>query len=186
MAAPDRDLCCCCIHLRLAVAVISLIYLAIIAATTYQKYVANDIGDHTAKIVIFVSAGLQVLIALLGLLSAITKSVSITKIFSILWWCLTAVVLALSIGNVVLVAKDDRTAIEDACRQDLKPSNGNNVTDSEAYNCYRTVVVISAVVLGIQFVLMCLFGWVIQRFLREVKQDAAIASALKAVDNGDA
>lgn len=43
-------------------------------------------------------------------------------------------------------------------------------------------MVISAVVLGVQFIVMCLIGWVNQRFLREVQQDAAIKAALKSVD----
>ncbi|KAF9435808.1 hypothetical protein BGZ76_005492 [Entomortierella beljakovae] len=182
----DRDLCCCCIKLRPAIAVISLIYLAIIGATSYQKYSANDVGDNVAKTVIYVSCGLQVIIALLGLLSAATKSVKITTGFSYSWWILTLIVLGLSIVNIVYVAKNDRTAIEDECRRVIKPSNGIEVTDSEVYNCYRTTVVVSAVVLGIQFLIMCVIGWIINRFLREVKQDAAIAAALKGVDNGEA
>jgi hypothetical protein len=44
MTIKDRDRCCYCIPLRVTVAVISLLYLAIAAATTYQKYVANDTG----------------------------------------------------------------------------------------------------------------------------------------------
>ncbi|KAF9113225.1 hypothetical protein BGX27_001972 [Mortierella sp. AM989] len=185
MAKGDRELCCCCISLRPAVAMVSLIYLLIIAATTYQKYAANNIGDSTAKAIIYVSCGLQVLIALLGLLSAITKSVKITKAFSVSWWSLTLIVLGLSIVSVVFVARDDRTAIEDECEKNIKPSNGIKVSDSEVYNCYRTTVVVSAVVLGLQFLIMCLIGWLIQRFLREVKQDAAVAAALKAVDDGE-
>ncbi|KAF9195018.1 hypothetical protein BGZ51_005982 [Haplosporangium sp. Z 767] len=214
MATKDRDLCCCCIRLRLAVGVISLVYLAIVAATTYQKYVANDTGkyhssqfcsfqrakhhltwtaylystfsdDSTAKAIIYTSAGLQAIIALMGLLSAATKSVKITKVFSYLWWSLTLVVLAMSIGSVYLVAKKNRDAVEDKCRTSLKPSNGVSVTDDEVYDCYRTAVVISAVVLGVQFIVMCLIGWIIQRFLREVKQDAAIDAAVKAVDDGE-
>ncbi|KAF9933217.1 hypothetical protein FBU30_006158 [Linnemannia zychae] len=183
MAPTDRDLCCCCIRLRPAVAVISIIYLCITAATSYQKYRANNTGDDTAKYVIFVSAGLQVLIALLGLLSSATKAVFITKTYTYLWWILTLVVLALSIGNIYLVARNDRMQIEYECLKSLVPSDGNQVTDSEIYSCYRMVVVISAVVLTIQFIIMCLIGWVNQRFLREVQQDAAIKAALKSVDD---
>ncbi|KAF9133553.1 hypothetical protein BGW39_009524 [Mortierella sp. 14UC] len=183
MAPTDRDLCCCCIRLRPAVAIISAIYLCIIAATTYQKYSANKAGDDTAKYVIYISAGLQVLIAFLGLLSAATKAVIITKTYTYLWWLLTLVVLALSIGNVYIVARNDRMQIEYECLKSLTHTdNGSDVTASQIYNCYRTVVVISAVVLGVQFVVMCLIGWVNQRFLREVQQDAAIKAALKAVD----
>ncbi|KAG0077130.1 hypothetical protein BGZ90_007677 [Linnemannia elongata] len=180
MAPTDRDLCCCCIRLRPAVAAISIVYLCITAATTYQKYSANKTGDDTAKYVI--SAGLQVLIAFLGLASAATKVVFITKTYTYLWWLLTLVVLALSIGNVYLVARNDRMQIEYECLKGLTSSDGTAVTDSQIYNCYRTVVVISAVVLGVQFIIMCLIGWVNQRFLREVQQDAAIKAALKSVD----
>lgn len=42
--ANDRDLCCYCVPLRFTVGLLSLIYLAITAATTYQKYSANDSG----------------------------------------------------------------------------------------------------------------------------------------------
>ncbi|KAG0267069.1 hypothetical protein BG011_009141 [Mortierella polycephala] len=142
-------------------------------------------SNATAKAIIYTSAGLQAIIALIGLLSAATKSVKITKAFSYLWWGITLVVLAMSIGSVYLVAKKNRDAVEDECRTSLKPSNGIMVTDDEVYNCYRTAVVISAVVLGVQFILMCLVGWIIQRFLREVKQDAAIDAAVKAVDDGE-
>ncbi|KAF9912444.1 hypothetical protein EC991_010531 [Linnemannia zychae] len=182
MAPTDRDLCCCCIRLRPAVATISVVYLCIIAATTYQKYSANKAGEDAAKYVIYISAGLQVLIALLGLLSAATKSVIVTKTYTYLWWLLTLVVLALSIGNVYLVARNDRMQIEYECLKSLATDDGKEVTTSQIYNCYRTVVVISAVVLAVQFIVMCLIGWVNQRFLREVQQDAAIKAALKAVD----
>ncbi|KAK3811452.1 MAG: hypothetical protein J3R72DRAFT_463399 [Linnemannia gamsii] len=185
MAPTDRDLCCCCIRLRPAVAVISVIYLCITAATTYQKYSANKTGEDAAKYVIFISVGLQVFIAVLGLLSAATKAVIITKTYTYLWWLLTLVVFALSVGNVYLVARNDRMQIEYQCLKSLVPSNGkeDQVTASQIYNCYRTVVVISAVVLGVQFIVMCLIGWVNQRFLREVQQDAAVKAALKAVDD---
>ncbi|KAF9938688.1 hypothetical protein BGZ65_012394 [Modicella reniformis] len=181
--AKDRDLCCCCIKLRLAVAVISLLYLGIAAATTYQKYVANDTGNQTAKIIIFVSGGLQGLIALLGLLTAITKSVFITRTYAFLWWCLTLAVLGFSIASLYFVIKNDRSAIEDECRKGLKPVDGTEVGDDDVIGCYRLVIIISGVVLAVQFVIMCLFGWINQRFLREVKEDAAIASAVKAFDN---
>lgn len=93
-------------------------------------------------------------------------------------------VLALSLGNIALVAKNDKDSILDECRKDLKPSNGVSVTDEEANSCYKTVLIVSGVVLGLQFLIMCLIGWVIQRFLREVRQDAEIKAALKAVDEG--
>ncbi|KAG0093890.1 hypothetical protein BGZ93_010732 [Podila epicladia] len=180
--ANDRDLCCYCVPLRFTVGLLSLIYLGITAATTYQKYSANDSDDTNARIVIYVSCGFQVLIAFLGLLAALTKSVKITKIFSVLWWMLTALVLALSIGSVVIIARHDRSAIEAQCRTSIKPENKLSPSDQEVYNCYRTVIIVSAVVLGIQFLVMVLIGWVIQRYLREVTQDAAIKDAIKAVD----
>ncbi|KAF9897065.1 hypothetical protein BX616_006243, partial [Lobosporangium transversale] len=144
--------------------------------------------DKIARIIIFASAGIQLLIALLGLLSAATKSVIITRVFSILWWCLTLVVLGLSIGNLILVTRNDRESIENACRDNLRSSDNGlgKVTDPDdelVNKCYRMVVIISAVVLAIQFVLMCLIGWIFQRYLREVKQDAAVAAALKSVDD---
>jgi len=151
----------------------------------FSNIPTTSIGDDAAKYVIYVSAGLQVLIALLGLLSAATKAVSITKIYTYLWWILTLVVLALSIGSVYLVAKNDRMQIEYECLKDLTPTDGVAVTPSQINNCYRTVVVVSAVVLAIQFIIMCLIGWVNQRFLREVQEDAAVKDALKSVDNGD-
>ncbi|KAF9364556.1 hypothetical protein BGX34_001167 [Mortierella sp. NVP85] len=182
----DRDVCCCCIRLRLAVAIISLLYLAIAAATTYQKYVANDTGNQTAKIIIFVSGGVQVFIGFLGLLSAITKSVFITRTYTFLWWLLTLVVLGFSVANLYFIVKNDRSEIEKSCRDGAKPTDGGVVSEDDVNNCYRVVVIISAVVLAVQFIIMCLFGWVNQRFLREVKQDAAVADALKAVDEVEA
>ncbi|KAF8937870.1 hypothetical protein BGZ58_002019 [Dissophora ornata] len=168
----------------MAVGVISLIYLAVAAATTYQKYVANNTDDQTAKVVIFVSGGLQILIALFGLFSAITKSVLITRVFASLWWSLTLAVLGLSIASLYFVTKDDKVAIENECQKDMTPVNGTAViTDTDVNSCYRTAVIVSAVVLAVQFLIMCLIGWVIQRFLREVKQDAAVAAALKSVDD---
>lgn len=131
---------------------------------------------------IYVSCGFQVLVAFMGVLAALTKSVKITKVFSVLWWLMTAVVLALSIGSVVIIARNDRPAIEDQCRTSIKPDNGLSPTDQEVNNCYRTAVIVSAVVLGVQFLIMVLIGWVIQRYLREVTQDAAVTAAIKAVD----
>jgi len=134
--------------------------------------------------VIFVSCALQVLIAILGLFSALTKSVAITRVYATLWWALTFAVLALSIGSLYLIVKN-KAAIEQECYTDLGPLNGNQVTDSMVDNCYKTSVIVSAVVLAIQFVIMVLIGWVNQRFLTEVRQDAAIADALKAVDEDE-
>ncbi|KAF9359698.1 hypothetical protein BGX26_011646 [Mortierella sp. AD094] len=151
-----------------------------------QLLSSRNVGDGAAKTIIYISCGLQVLIAFLGLLSSITKSAKITKVFSLSWWGLTIIVLGLSIVNIVFVARNDKTGIEDECRNDIVPSNGIGVTDTEVNNCYRTTVIISAVVLGLQFLIMCLIGWVIQRFLREVEQDAAVAAALKSVDDGEA
>ncbi|KAG0005768.1 hypothetical protein BGZ80_005397, partial [Entomortierella chlamydospora] len=142
--------------------------------------------DGAAKAIIYISCGLQVLIAFLGLLSSITKSVRITKVFSFSWWSLTLIVLGLSIVNIIFVAGSDKTAIENECRDTIVPSEGEAVTDSEVTSCYRTTVIVSAVVLGVQFIVMCLIGWVIKRFLREVEQDAAVAAALKSVDDGEA
>ncbi|GJJ76662.1 hypothetical protein EMPS_09021 [Entomortierella parvispora] len=181
----DRDLCCCCIRLRSAVTAICFIYLILTGASTYQKYSANNTDDSTATTVIFVSCALQILIAVLGLFAALTKSVTITRVYATLWWALTFAVLALSIGSLYLIIKNDKEAIEQECIKDLAPLNGNVVTDDMVNNCYRTSVIVSAVVLGLQFVIMVLIGWVNQRFLTEVEQDAAIDAALKAVDDGE-
>jgi len=113
---------------------------------------------------------------LFGLFSAITRSVLITRIFTILWWSLTLAVLGLSIVSLYLVAEDDKVAIENECQTDITPNNNGTVliTNTDIVSCYRTTVIVSAVVLVVQFVIMCLIGWVIQ--------DAAVAAALKSVD----
>lgn len=134
---------------------------------------------------IFVSCALQILIAVLGLFSAMTKSVAITRVYATLWWALTFAVLALSIGSVFLIVKN-KEEIEAECYKDLGPLNGNVVTTDMVDKCYKTSVIVSAVVMGIQFLIMVLIGWVNQRFLTEVRQDAAITAALKAVDEGEA
>lgn len=144
------------------------------------------VGNQTAKIILFTSGGLQVFIALLGLLAAITKSVFITRTYTFLWWCLTLAVLGFSVANLYFVIKNDKSAIEQGCRDGLKSPDREVIEEDDVNNCYRLVVIISAVVLAIQFVIMCLFGWVNQRFLREVKQDAAIAATLAAVDEVEA
>lgn len=126
------------------------------------------------------------LVGILGLLSAITKSVFITKTYTFLWWCLTLAVLGFSVASLYFVVKNDRPEIEKSCRDGFTPKDGGVVTDEDVNNCYRAVVIISAVVLAVQFVVMCLFGWINQRFLREVKQDAAIAAAVEAAQEVEA
>lgn len=178
MTIKDRDRCCYCIPLRVTVAVISLLYLAIAAATTYQKYVANDTGNQTAKIIIFASGGLQAFIALLGLLAALTENVFITKTYTILWWCLTLAVLGFSVASLYFVVKDDKSAIENSCRNGFK--DRTDFTEDDVNNCYRLAVIVSAVVLVLQFLIMCLFGWVNHRYLNEVKEEAAVAAVVEA------
>lgn len=144
------------------------------------------IGNQTAKIIVFASGGLQLFIALLGLIAAITKSVFITRTYAFLWWCLTLAVLGFSVASLYFVVKNDRSAIEQGCRDGLKSPDRTVIEEDDVNNCYRWVVIISAVVLAVQFVVMCLFGWVNQRFLREVKQDAAVAATLEAVHEVEA
>lgn len=123
-------------------------------------------------------------IALLGLLAAITKSVFITRTYTFLWWCLTLAVLGFSAASLYFVIKNDRSAIEQGCRDGFK--DREVVEDEDVNNCYRLVVIISAVVLAVQFLIMCLFGWVNQRYLREVKLDAAVNATVAAVHEVEA
>ncbi|KAF9160152.1 hypothetical protein DFQ27_005975 [Actinomortierella ambigua] len=167
MGHEHRRYCCFCVPLRFAVFIISIALLGIAAATSYQKYKANEASDDTVKIVIYVTAGVQAFVALVGLLAVITKSKPVTTFFSVLWWILTLAVAGLSIVNIVLLTTRDRGLGHDICRTALS-ENTPVPSEDDVETCYKWSVIISAIVIVVQFIVNAVCGWIILNYRREV------------------
>ncbi|KAG0222376.1 hypothetical protein BGW42_006668 [Actinomortierella wolfii] len=168
MGHENRRYCCFCIPLRFAVFVISIGLLAVAAATAYQKYKANETGDNFAKIFVWVCAGVQGFVALIGLLAVLTKSKPVTTFFSVLWWLMTLAVTGLSVASLVFIATRNKDAVHEHCRDSLTTQFMPVPSDEDVATCYKWAVIVSGVIIGVQFLLMAICGWIIQNYRREV------------------
>jgi hypothetical protein len=73
--------------------------------------------------------------------------------------------------------RHNELAIENSCRNGFK--DRTDFSEDDVNNCYRLAVIISAVVLVLQFLSMCLFGWVNHQYLDEMKEEAAVAAVVE-------
>ncbi|KAF9971696.1 hypothetical protein BGZ73_005269 [Actinomortierella ambigua] len=168
MGHEHRRYCCFCIPLRVAVFIISIGLLGIAAATTYQKYKANETSDNAAKIIIYASAGVQGFVALIGLLAVVTKSKPVTTFFSAIWWLLTVAVTGLSVVSIVFLTNRDRELVHDRCREALADQFLPVPSEEDVEKCYKWAVIVSAVIIAVQFIVMTVCGWIIHNYRREV------------------
>ncbi|KAF9435809.1 hypothetical protein BGZ76_005493 [Entomortierella beljakovae] len=175
MARPNRDYCCCCIPLRGAVVIISLIVLAI-GGLNLWSILRVDSTDTTSKIAGYISAGVYGLLGICGILCALIKTYALAKNFSVLWWTVTIITTILAVINVILTATRDKETLQGVCRYTLINDPGLNhnyddidVLEKDVQTCYNLYIVIAGISLGIQVLLMSLFGWVASRYTGEVK-----------------
>ncbi|KAF9427410.1 hypothetical protein BGZ94_004952 [Podila epigama] len=175
-ATSARDYCCCCIPLRFAVLIISFIALALGGASLWSVLYAGY-SDYIPKIAAYVATGVYGILGLSGLFAVLFKRYGLAKNFSVLWWTVTVVVTALSILSVVLLATRERDEVEILCRVELLNDSekypggayqGDVLADDIRY-CYRTVLLIAGVSLGVQVFVMAICGWVASRYTSEVK-----------------
>ncbi|KAI1316874.1 hypothetical protein EDD11_009364 [Mortierella claussenii] len=180
MARQNKDYCCCCIPLRFAVAIISLVALVLGAGNLWSVLKAGQ-NDSTSRVSAYISAGVYALIGISGLLSAVFKTYSLAKNFSVMWWTVTIVVSILSVINIILVSTREKDDLRAICQQELlKDDNnkygplGGNVSTNTALSddvdsCYKVVVLVAGVSLALQVIIMSLCGWVASRYTGEVK-----------------
>ncbi|KAF8980979.1 hypothetical protein BGZ46_003399 [Entomortierella lignicola] len=174
MARQGKDYCCCCIPLRFAVGIIAIVALILGAANLWV--VLKGTNESTSKTSAYISAGVYAVLGLSGLLSALIKTYSLAKNFSVLWWTITIIVTILSVINLVLIATRDKGDLQTICRANLlnddKYSSGNYNPDdlnNDVTSCYNAVLIFAGASLAVQVLIMSLCGWVASRYTGEVK-----------------
>ncbi|KAF9302236.1 hypothetical protein BGZ74_005613 [Mortierella antarctica] len=175
-ASSHRDYCCCCIPLRFAVLIISIIALGLGGLSLWSVLHAG-MTDQIPKIAAYIAAGVYFLLGLAGLFAVLFKRYGLAKNFSVLWWTVTIVVTCLSIASVVLLATRERDEVEFLCRTELLTDNAKYpggkydpaTLAEDVSHCYRSVMIIAGASLGAQVLIMAICGWVASRYTSEVK-----------------
>ncbi|KAG0333850.1 hypothetical protein BG004_000674, partial [Podila humilis] len=101
----------------------------------------------------------------------------LAKNLSVLWWTVTILTTLLSIASVILLATRERDEVQELCRVELledhekfPPGRYNFISlEDDVKYCYRGVLIIAGVSLGIQVLVMSICGWVASRYTSEVK-----------------
>ncbi|KAF9586502.1 hypothetical protein BGW38_003627 [Lunasporangiospora selenospora] len=179
MASKNRDYCCCCIPLRFAVTIISLIALGL-GAVSVWSVIRYNITDAIPKIASYVIAGVYGLLGVSGLVSVVFKHYALAKNFSVLWWTVTIIVTILSIVNLVLIATREKEEVRGRCQTELIASFNDKYTlGSTTYDaatladdvdtCYRWVLIVLGIATGVEVLVMSFCGWVASRYTAEVK-----------------
>ncbi|KAF9980324.1 hypothetical protein BGZ75_008568 [Mortierella antarctica] len=158
MSPTHRNYCCGCIPLRFAVAIFSILALALGAASLWNVL---RVGVLT------------------GLFSVFFKKYALAKNFSVLWWTVTILVILLSGTNMVLLATREKDEIKGICQTDLLSENDKYLGGVGLYdpatlavdveNCYRFVLVMAGVAMAVQVLVMMVGGWVASRYTSEIK-----------------
>ncbi|KAF8925872.1 hypothetical protein EDD21DRAFT_401715 [Dissophora ornata] len=174
MAPSNRDYCCCCIPLRLAVAIVSILALALGGASLWNIHRTGVTGS---KIPAYVATGIYCLLGVSGLFSVIFKRYALAKNFSVLWWTVTICVTILAVADLVLLGTSEKDDAKTVCQNNLLTENDKytGVTyDPQALaddvdNCYKYVMIITGIALAVQVLIMSIGGCVASRYTSEVK-----------------
>ncbi|KAF9946581.1 hypothetical protein BGZ72_000202 [Mortierella alpina] len=152
MSPSHRNYCCGCIPLRFAVAIFSILALALGAASLWNVL---RVGVLT------------------GLFSVFFKKYALAKNFSVLWWTVTVLVILLSGTNMVLLATREKDEVKGICQRNLLSENVGlydpTTLAGDVENCYRFVLVIAGAAMAVQVLVMMVGGWVASRYTSEIK-----------------
>ncbi|CAO3574944.1 unnamed protein product [Mortierella alpina] len=179
MSPTHRNHCCGCIPLRFAVAIFSVLALALGAASLWNVLRVGVLTDSTARITAYVATAIYGILGVSGLFSVFFKKYALAKNFSVLWWTTTVLVILLSGTNMVLLATREKDEVKGICQTNLLSENnkylgGVGVYDpatlvDDVENCYRFVLVFAGAAMAVQVLVMMVGGWVASRYTSEIK-----------------
>ncbi|KAI1313926.1 hypothetical protein EDD11_002390 [Mortierella claussenii] len=175
MSPAHRSYCCYCIPFRFAVAIFSILALAL-GGTSIWTVLRSGITDSTTRIAAYVATGVYGLLGVSGLVSVVFKRYALAKNFSVFWWTVTCLVIILSVINLIFVATSEKDAIKGVCQTNL-------LRDSDKYQgrydpvaladdvdlCYKWVLIVSGIGVALQVLIMMVGGYVASHYTSEVK-----------------
>ncbi|KAF9112309.1 hypothetical protein BGX27_003628 [Mortierella sp. AM989] len=173
MLAQNRNYCCFCIPFRFAVAILSLLALALGGGSLWLILKAG-ITETSYKIAAYIATGVYGLLGISGLCAVIFKRYALAKNFSILWWTVTVVVSVLSILNIVLLATRGKDEIRGICQANLLAYDDKYHGDTASLaadvdGCYKYWLIGAGVGVFVQVIVMSIGGWVASKYTSEVK-----------------
>ncbi|KAG9322662.1 hypothetical protein KVV02_007929 [Mortierella alpina] len=176
---PSRDRFCCCIPLRFAVFVISVVAIGIGAMRLGVTLREKD-AERSQKITAFISFAVYAILGISGLLSVFFKTYSFAKNFSTLWWSCTLVTALMSIASLVLLLTTNKKYYKAICQikldndPDVNKINRDSTSSSFQMSvdlCYKTIVISYGITTAIELLVMVFCGWIASRSTRQTKRD---------------
>ncbi|KAF9346837.1 hypothetical protein BGX26_001660 [Mortierella sp. AD094] len=176
MHSPHRSHCCFCIPFRFAVAILSLLSLAI-GGLGLWFVLKTGFTDSSYRIPAYVATGIYCLIGVSGLCAVIFKKYALAKNFSVLWWTVTVVVSILSIINIILLATRGKEETMDNCKANLLLYDDKYIAGkydpadlaADVDTCANFLLIAAGAGFAIQFIVMSIGGWVASMYTSEVK-----------------
>ncbi|KAF9283503.1 hypothetical protein BGZ68_005323 [Mortierella alpina] len=171
----SRDRFCCCIPLRFAVFVISVISIAV-GAMHLGVALRNKDAENSQKATAYISFAVHAILGISGLLSVFFKTYALAKNFSTLWWSCTLVTVVLSVASIVLLLTKNKEHYKNMCQTELvntdyklllNPSSLSKDVDS----CYKAVVISYGIATALEILVMVFCGWIASRSTRQTKLD---------------
>ncbi|KAF9967407.1 hypothetical protein BGZ70_009654 [Mortierella alpina] len=174
----SRDRFCCCIPLRFAVFIISIVSIGI-GAMHLGVALRNKDAEGSQKSTAYISFAVHAILGISGLLSVFFKTYSLAKNFSTLWWSCTLVTVLLSVASLVLLLTKNKAHYKDVCAVELSTavSNTNRLVQNtppstkDVDNCYKLIVVSYGIVTALEISVMVFCGWIASRSTRQTKLD---------------
>ncbi|KAG0200706.1 hypothetical protein BGX28_006301 [Mortierella sp. GBA30] len=175
MSATNRNYCCCCIPFRFAVAIFSILALALGGASLWN-ILRVGVTDSAAKIAAYVATAVYLILGLSGLFSVVFKKYALAKNFSVLWWTVTILTTILACVGVVLLATREKDEAKGICRASLLRDNtypdtpaGSTALEDDVDSCFKYVMIFAGAGTAVQVLVMLVGGWVASRYTSEVK-----------------
>ncbi|CAO3564766.1 unnamed protein product [Mortierella alpina] len=174
----SRDRFCCCIPLRFAVFIISIISIGI-GAMHLGVALRNKDAGGSQKSTAYISFAVHAILGISGLLSVFFRTYSLAKNFSTLWWSCTLVTVLLSIASIILLLTKNKEPYKDMCAAQLSNeiSHTNKLvqkttpSDKDVDNCYRLIVISYGISTALEISVMVFCGWIASRSTRQTKLD---------------
>ncbi|KAF9409164.1 hypothetical protein BGZ76_005727 [Entomortierella beljakovae] len=165
----QRSYCCFCIPYRLAVAIFSVLTLAL-GGSSIWFVLDTGITDTPYRINAFIFTGVCGLLGISGICAVTFKKYALAKNFSVLWWTVTFISTVLGIANIILLATRQKDEAKAVCQLTYsKVDHGDYALPEFVDACYKYLLIGSGVGLFIVVLIMSAGGWVASRYTREVK-----------------
>ncbi|KAG0321282.1 hypothetical protein BGZ99_004023 [Dissophora globulifera] len=172
----NRSYCCCCIPFRLAVALFSILALALGGASLWAVLRAG-LTDSKSKIAAYIATGVYGVLGISGLVAVCFKRYALAKNFSVLWWIVTILTTILSVVSIILFATNEKDEVKAICKTDFLNDATKNLggfyspaaLDADVDSCYKHVMIAAGVSTAVQVLVMMVGGWVASRYTSEAK-----------------